>query len=71
MSSIKSAVYRFHNDERGFESLQTVMIMAVAAVALLAVKEQWGNIKEFFDTQMKDVTNAEEWTNGAKSKAGE
>ncbi|MDC0936662.1 hypothetical protein OAS39_10275 [Pirellulales bacterium] len=38
-----------HRDERGFESLQTVMILAVAAVALLAIRHYWPWWKEFLD----------------------
>lgn len=39
---------RIHDDERGLEAIQTVMILAIAAVALILVKSYWQYIAEFF-----------------------
>ena len=50
-------VRRFHDDEDGIESLQVVMIIAIAALVLIAVftvgkevvdwmKEKWGELKD-------------------------
>ncbi len=41
MKTLKNAIARIHNDERGMETLQTVMLIAVAAIVLLFVKMYW------------------------------
>lgn len=55
--NLNSAVRKFHNDEAGLEALQVVMILAVAAVALIAVKTQWSTVKSWYDTVMGDATS--------------
>lgn len=45
----------FHRDERGLEALQTVMILAIAGVALVLVKDKWDGIKTFFKTGMDQI----------------
>ena len=49
---LTTAARNFHDDEAGLEALQVVMILAVAAVALIAVKTQWGTIKTWYDQVM-------------------
>ena len=44
-----AAVRRRHGDERGLGSLQTVMILAIAATSLLLVKHYWAWWKDFFN----------------------
>lgn len=55
-SKMQSAVRKFHNDEAGLEALQVVMILAIAAVALIAVKTQWTTIKGWYDSVMGNAT---------------
>ena len=50
---------RIHEDEQGLETLQVVMIIAVAAVILALVKSQWGNITTWFNNTVKAITG---WT---------
>jgi hypothetical protein len=54
-------VREFHNDEAGLEALQVVMILAVAAVALIAVKTQWNNISQWFKSVMEQGTGSGNW----------
>jgi hypothetical protein len=42
------ALRRIHNDERGLETLQVVMIIAVAAIILAFIKLFWTNIVGWF-----------------------
>ncbi len=55
LKSLRKAVSNFHNDERGLEALQVVMILAIAAICLLLVKSKWGAIKTFFTTNVQGV----------------
>lgn len=52
MRNLKSWLIRetrgFHDDEDGIEAIQVVMILAIAAVALLVIKNKWEAIKSFF-----------------------
>ncbi len=61
MNKIQSNLRRFHNDEAGLEALQVVMILAVAAVALIAVKTQWNNISQWFKSVMGQGTGGDNW----------
>ena len=67
LTQLKKSICKFHNDERGLEALQTVMILAIAAVALLIVKSKWGAVKTFFNTNIGNVTN---WDGAAAPSAG-
>ena len=55
--TLKAAFNKFHNDEAGLEALQVVMILAVAAVALIAVKGQWETIKTWFEDVSGQATS--------------
>lgn len=52
MLSFKNCLVRqvrcFHGEEDGIEAIQVVMILAIAAVALLVIKNKWETIKSFF-----------------------
>lgn len=56
MVRIKNAARRFHKNEAGMEALQVVMIIAIAAIVLLAVKSQWTSVKEWFDGLVEQIT---------------
>jgi Flp pilus assembly pilin Flp len=45
---MKKFLARFHEDERGLEALQVVMIIAIAALILAFVKTFWGDVKTWF-----------------------
>lgn len=40
---------RIHRDSRGLETLQAVMLLAVAAVSLQMIKHRWPWIRDFFN----------------------
>ena len=46
---------RFHNDERGLEALQVVMIIAVAALVLALVKLFWSDVKNWVTSLVGDI----------------
>jgi hypothetical protein len=45
----------WRRDERGLEALQTVMIVAIAAVCLLVLKSYWPGIRDWFNTLIEVV----------------
>lgn len=55
-TKLNAAVSKFHNDEAGLEALQVVMILAVAAVALIAVKSRWDDVRDWFHNVMQEGT---------------
>ena len=57
--SIKSALNRLHNDERGLEALQVVMIIAVAAIVMLLVKSNYEDVKAWVEQMLGEITG---WT---------
>ena len=57
--SVKSALNRFHNDERGLEALQVVMIIAVAAIVMLLVKSNYESVKDWVEQMLGEITG---WT---------
>ncbi len=59
--TLKNAVSKFHKDEAGLEALQVVMILAVAAVALIAVKTQWNTVSTWFKDVMGQGTGGSQW----------
>jgi hypothetical protein len=52
-------IRRIHNDERGLETLQVVMIIAVAALILALVKLTWPSITAWFNKLVQAITG---WT---------
>lgn len=58
-SRFATSIRRFHNEEDGIESIQVVMILAIAAVALLVIKNKWEDIKSFFND---NTDQAIEWS---------
>ena len=54
----------FHEDEEGMETIQVVMIVAIAAVVLIAVKVFWGQIKEWVNgiwNRLKNTSQEEQF----------
>jgi hypothetical protein len=56
---MSKSLRQVHEDEQGMETLQVVMIIALAAIVLYFVNKYWGNIKTWFDTAVNNITN---WT---------
>jgi len=54
---------KLHNDEEGIETIQVVMILAVAAIALALVKLNWQSISTWFKTSTEGQTK--EWDKAA------
>lgn len=50
------ALKRLHNDEKGLKTLETVAILAVAAIILAVIKLFWNDIKGWFDSETKETT---------------
>ena len=61
LNNINNTVRKFHDDEAGLEALQVVMILAIAAVALIAVKTQWETISTWFKEMMEQGTGESNW----------
>lgn len=59
-TTLKQALKRFHTDERGLEALQVVMIIAVAAIIMLLVKNNYEKIKEWMEGLVKKVVQFKE-----------
>jgi membrane protein YdbS with pleckstrin-like domain len=57
LTSLRQRISRFNSDERGMETLQVVLIVAVAAIILALIVNQWPNIKSWAESAIKAVTN--------------
>ncbi len=57
--TMHSQLLAFHTDEDGMETMQIVMIIAVAAIVLLFVKGQWETISNWASTLVTQITG---WT---------
>ncbi len=55
MTRIKNWFKRFHKDERGLETLQVVLIVAIAAIILALLKTFWPQISKFFSHNVTTV----------------
>lgn len=62
LQKMRDSVRSFHRNEAGLEILQVVMILAVAAVALIAVKYKWDDIKEWFNDVMGQAVGEDNWS---------
>lgn len=54
---MQNSLQAFHRDEDGMEAIQVVLILAIAAVALLVIKNKWDTIKSFFNDNVDDATD--------------
>lgn len=50
-------VVGFHSDEDGMESVQVVMILAIAGLILVVLFAFWDQIKAWVTTAISSVTN--------------
>ena len=54
-AQIKNAVSKFHNDEEGMETLQVVLIVALAAIAGVAVYQFGGRATTWCKEQVENL----------------
>lgn len=59
MNAFKNALRSFHNDEGGMEAMQTVVILAIAALVLLSLNTLWGTIEDQATNNVEDIMNAD------------
>lgn len=53
--NLREKIKKFHNNEDGMEAIQVVIIIAIAAVVLMAVKLMWPQIESFFKTSVSKI----------------
>jgi hypothetical protein len=53
--NLTKSLKKFHNDERGLEALQVVMIIAVAAIVMLLVKNNYDKLKGWMETLVGQI----------------
>ncbi len=56
-TNFANVLKKFHRNEAGLEALQVVMIIAIAALFLIAVKFQWQTIEQWFKDLVKSITD--------------
>lgn len=56
ISKLRQRFAKFNNDERGMETLQVVLIVAVAAIILALIVNQWPAIKTWAEAAIRAVT---------------
>jgi hypothetical protein len=60
VSNLRNRITKFHNNEKGMETLQVVMIAAVAAIILALIVTQWPTIKQYATDAIKAITDFKE-----------
>jgi len=63
-TQFKNAVSKFHNDEEGMETLQVVLIVALAAIAGVAVYQFGGQASKWTKDQLGRLFGAEGYGSG-------
>lgn len=63
------AIKRLDNDERGINTLETVALLAVAAIVLVAIKFFWGRIKIWTGGQMDTAIGTDNKSNWSDAGA--
>ena len=56
---IKNSFKKFHNDEAGLEALQIVMIIAIAALVLIAIRNKWPEVRDWMNDQVDGIMEFE------------
>lgn len=59
MKTLKNTISKFHNDEGGMEAMQTVVILAIAALVLLSLNTLWGTIEDAATDNVDDIMEAD------------
>jgi hypothetical protein len=60
MSMFRNRMASFHKEEKGMETLQVVLIIAVAAVILAIFVRLWPEIRDWAEQVIEDITSFEE-----------
>ena len=55
-NKVVNRISRFNKDQRGLETLQVVLIIAVAAIILALIVNQWPNIKSWAENAISAIT---------------
>ncbi len=55
-NKVVNRISRFNKDQRGLETLQVVLIIAVAAIILALIVNQWPNIKSWAEQAIQAIT---------------
>ena len=55
LAQLKNAICKFHNNEAGMETLQVVLIIALAAIAGVAVYQFGSQAKEWCQERLKEI----------------
>ena len=54
-NKVVNRISRFNKDQRGLETLQVVLIIAVAAIILALIVNQWPNIKSWAENAISAI----------------
>lgn len=57
LAVLRRGLSRIHRDERGLEALQVVMIIAVAAIVMLLVKNNYETIRDWMEDLVGQITS--------------
>ena len=69
MTKISDRVARFNRNQKGLETLQVVLIIAVAAVILALVVNQWPAIRDWANEALKYISGNSEIGAGGSSNS--
>ena len=62
LNNLKQRIASFDQDERGMETLQAVLIIAIAAMILALVVNQWGSISSWAVKTLNSVMGTDTTT---------
>ena len=60
MNRVANSVKRFHNEEKGMEALQVVLIIAVAAVILAFFVRFWPEVRDWAEEVINNLIDFDE-----------
>jgi hypothetical protein len=60
LNLFRNRLANFHREERGMETLQVVLIIAVAAVILAVFVRLWPEIRDWAEEVINNITSFEE-----------
>ena len=69
MSKIRHRVARFNKNQKGLETLQVVLIIAVAAVILALVVNQWPTIRDWANEALDFISGNSDIGTGASGNS--
>jgi len=57
LTKVRNRIVTFDNNEKGMETLQVVLIIAIAAIILALIVNQWETISGWVIKSINDVTD--------------